>query len=179
MDVVVTGHHLNEKVENHGHVGAIDPWMFHFTVRDTGEGIPEEKLHRLFRAFSQVDASTSRKHGGTGLGLAICHRLCEMLGGAIWLESEPGVGLEFRIYDQGRGRAKFHRSSRALMRRRRSPSLYRRPARMEPWQPTGRTAQTGLNGPNGSNGSHVAHESASHPRWKRLPQVRITARCES
>ncbi len=64
-------------------------------VRDTGSGIPPEKHHRLFQSFSQVDASTTRMHGGTGLGLAISKRLCEMMGGTIWVDSTPGKGSTF------------------------------------------------------------------------------------
>jgi two-component system, sensor histidine kinase and response regulator len=66
-----------------------------FQVRDTGPGIPEDRLNRLFQAFSQVDASITRRHGGTGLGLVIARRLVEALGGKIWVESVFGKGTSF------------------------------------------------------------------------------------
>lgn len=68
------------------------PLTIVFTVRDSGIGIPADRLDRLFHAFSQVDASTTREYGGTGLGLAISHRLTEAMGGRIWAESEEGKG---------------------------------------------------------------------------------------
>jgi signal transduction histidine kinase/CheY-like chemotaxis protein/ligand-binding sensor domain-containing protein len=66
-----------------------------FMVRDTGIGISEDRLDRLFRPFSQADSSTSRLYGGTGLGLAISHRLAEGLGGRMWVESWPNQGSTF------------------------------------------------------------------------------------
>ena len=69
----------------------------HFTVSDTGVGIPEEKRELIFAPFSQADTSTTRKYGGTGLGLTISTRLVEMMGGKIWVESETGRGSQFHF----------------------------------------------------------------------------------
>lgn len=69
----------------------------HFSVSDTGIGIPEDKLTEIFSSFTQVDAGLNRKYGGTGLGLAITRRLVEMMGGRIWVESTLGHGSKFHF----------------------------------------------------------------------------------
>jgi len=92
--------HVRRAEPESGEIVPADVVPLHFSVTDTGIGIPAEKLHRLFRPFSQVDASTTRQYGGTGLGLAICRKLCGLMNGRIWAESVLGEGTTFSFVIQ-------------------------------------------------------------------------------
>jgi CheY-like chemotaxis protein len=74
-----------------------DAMAVHFSVRDTGIGISVEQQRKIFEPFVQADSSTTRRYGGTGLGLTVSMRLVEMMGGRVWVESEPGRGSCFHF----------------------------------------------------------------------------------
>jgi len=80
-------------------------------VQDSGIGIDPEKQQRIFEAFSQADSSTTRRFGGTGLGLTICSRLATLMGGRIWLDSQPGQGSTFHVAIQAQVVAGSDRSA--------------------------------------------------------------------
>ncbi len=84
-----------------------------FCIKDTGQGMTKEQAARLFQPFMQADSSTTRKHGGTGLGLTICKRLVELMGGQVWLESEPGAGSSF-LFTVWMGVGSAHGQSRVV-----------------------------------------------------------------
>jgi len=89
--------HVRPVVHETSTRGRNDGVLLHFTVSDTGIGIPQDRLDSVFGEFEQADSATARKFGGTGLGLSIAKKLAELMHGKMWVESEPGQGSDFHF----------------------------------------------------------------------------------
>lgn len=87
------------------------PDLVHFSVADTGAGIPADKIEQIFSSFTQADSSTARRHGGSGLGLAIVTRLVELMDGRVWVESQVGLGSTFHFVVRLADRLEIERSA--------------------------------------------------------------------
>ncbi|MGE0684799.1 MAG: response regulator [Candidatus Binatia bacterium] len=96
-EIIVKVQISKSQVPNHSLSSTINSCELHFSVEDTGIGIPPDKLQGIFDPFSQAEISTTRLYGGTGLGLAISRNLVERMGGRIWVESEMGNGSSFHF----------------------------------------------------------------------------------
>jgi signal transduction histidine kinase/DNA-binding response OmpR family regulator len=94
-EVIISVESVQKSVNKQLDDGFCSVYKIQFAVKDTGIGIPADRMDRLFKSFSQVDSSTNRKYGGTGLGLAISKNLSEMMGGRMWVESQVGQGSTF------------------------------------------------------------------------------------
>lgn len=92
-EVVLTVSSLPDDTDRNGATNKIH--ILQFSIRDTGIGIPRDRMDRLFKSFSQIDASTTRRYGGTGLGLAISKRLVALMDGEMWVDSTEGLGTTF------------------------------------------------------------------------------------
>ena len=140
-------------------------YRLELAVRDTGIGIPSDRMDRLFASFSQVDASTTRRYGGTGLGLAISKRLVELMGGTMWAESEEGSGSTFHVdlpveateATDSQGRARHAAAARRQAHSRGGRQRH---------EPRDRRAPRAIVG-HGRRGAHVAPRGARPDRGRR------------
>ena len=147
-----------------------------FTVSDTGIGMTEEQIGRLFQEFTQAEASTSKRYGGTGLGLALSRRLCRLMGGDVTVESTPGRGSTFTVRLPAEVAAPAPRRSRGLEPTRRARARGRQPGAGDRRRSGGAGAHGALPGPRGLPGRRRGRRRGGAPAGARAAAGRDHAR---